>query len=221
MYSAHRDVRPPKPPWIPLEYHDEKAALSYYYSDSNTNVPIRDVSNRNDPKPDPNVETMTYGLFSYCHRQMRKSIVDNGIELLFFCTQRREKYIEENLEKYRTKRVLTGYYRIGWYYEVENGDFMLAARAGRFVNPGFLLDELPPYLRGDRINTWFRSWKYLYRETPKLLLILIDQTPDATGEYISEIRHLEKEALNNYDYMYRNRTEGFSWEDAPRPMKMQ
>jgi len=215
-----QNVRPPNPPWTELEGSDDRAALAIYLSDPNTNIPIRDVSNKNDPKADPNFETLTFGLFSYCHEQMRKSIVKNGIKLLFFCTQRREKYLDGDREKYRAKRVLAGYYKIGWYYEVDSGDFMLAARSGKFVFPGFPLDSLSTYLHGDKLNTGFYQWKYLHEKTPNLLLQLIDDTPDATREYLSEISRLEKKALVNFDFMYRTRTVGFSWKDAPRPMKL-
>lgn len=215
-----QDIRPPNPPWSELEVSDNRAVLAIYLSDPNTNVPIRDVSNKNDPKADPNVETLTFGLFSYCHEQMRKSIVDNGIELLFFCTQRREMYLDGNREKYHARRVLTGYYKIGWYYEVDSGDFMLAARSGKFVFPGFPLDSLTTYLHGDRLNTGFYQWKYLHEKTPKLLFQLINDTPDDTKKYSLEIQRLEREALEEYGFMYLTRKEGFSWEDAPRPMKL-
>lgn len=189
-----------------MEYRDGRAALSFYYSDSNSKIPIRDVSNKNDPKPDPNLETGTFGLFSICHNPMRKSIVTKGIELLLFCTNR------------RSGRVLTGYYRIGWYYEVKKGDFMLAAKEIRFVHPGFPLIELSPYLQGYRIDKRFRGWKYLTVYTSNRLLQLLDQTPDATSQYISEIRRLEQSTLAKYGVMYRNRSTGFSWESAASPM---
>ena len=214
------DVRPPREPWVKLDITDDRAALAIYLSDPNTNVPIRDVSNKNDPKADPNIETLTFGLFTYCHKQMRKNIVNNGIELLFFCTQRRDKYLNGDYEKTRARRVLTGYYKIGWYYEVESGDFMLAAKSGKFVFPGFPLDSLSTYLYGDNLDTKFYQWKYLHDRTPKLLSNLIDDTPDATQMYLSEISRLEEEAMSKYEFMYRKRTEGFTWLDAPRPMKL-
>jgi len=155
------DVRPPRDPWVNLEITDHRAALAIYLSDPNTNVPIRDVSNKNDPKADPNIETLSFGLFTRCHEQMRKSIVDNGVGLLFFSTQRREKYLEGTRERTRTRRVLTGYYKIGWYYEVENNDFMLAARSGKFIFPGFPLDSLSTYLYGDNIDTRILQWRYV------------------------------------------------------------
>jgi hypothetical protein len=53
--NVSRDVRPPNPPWIPIEHRErDRATLCYYYSDSNSAMPVRDVSHKNDPKRDPN-----------------------------------------------------------------------------------------------------------------------------------------------------------------------
>ena len=39
-------------------------------------------------------------------------------------------------------------------------------------------------------------------------------------DYYKKVIGLEKEALVNFGFMYRTRTVGFGWEDAPRPMKL-
>jgi hypothetical protein len=213
--------KPPNKPWIPLNGVDDTAAIAYYISDSMTKVPIRDVTNRNDPKADPNVETKTFGLFSYCHKQMRKSMVDNDVNLLFFCTRRLKEEIDEVGKKTRKGlRVLTGYYRIGWFYEVDEGDYMLVGKEGKFVYPGFPLEDLTEYLRGDNLDSGFEQWKILRNKTPELLLKLFNQTPDSTKLYLQEIKQLEKYALDEYGFMYRKRKKGFSWEDAPKVMKL-
>jgi hypothetical protein len=164
------------------------------------------VSHKNDPKPDPNIETKTYGLFSYCCPAARKSIVKQGIGYQFFCTARRDAI-----------RVLTGYYRTGWCFEVRDDDFMIAAEYCRFVSPGFPLPELMRYLEGCPMGT--RDWRYIPKTAAARLLSLIDETPNATALYKSEIRRLERWSLQNYGHTYRNRTKGFGWEDAPRLMR--
>lgn len=210
--TPHRDVRPPNSPWASLEPGDgSRAALSFYYSDPLSDIPVREVSHKNDPKADPNLETLTFGLFSTCDKRMRATIVKEGVELQFLCTNR------------GGVRVLTGYYHIGWYYKVPatTDDYMLAARTARFVAPGFPLSELTPYLRGDQLDKWFRTFRYIDGETADRLLLLLKDTPDATPQYISEIHRLEQLTLKRDGYIYQGKyPNGFSWDAALRPMKL-
>lgn len=210
--NKSRDVRPPNPPWIPLQPRGgNRVALSYYYGDSRSKIPVREVSHKNNPKADPNFETLTFGLFSTCDKPMRATIVKEGISLHFFCTKR------------GGMRVLTGYYQIGWYYKFPctANDYALAAKKARFVSPGFPLRDLPPYLRGFPIDKWFRTFKYIDGKTANLLLQLINGTPNATPEYLREIRHLEKLSLKRDGYLYRRKyPHGFSWKVALQPMKL-
>ncbi len=215
------DVKPPNKPWIKLEKRDDRSALAYFLSDPNTKIPIRDVSNKNDPKADPNVETETFGLFSYCHRKMRKSMVENGVNDLFFCTRRREQYIDDKGKKrYIGKRVIAGYYRIGWYYEIVKDDIMLAACESRFINPGYPLEMLTEFVGDENIAKRFRDYKYLSPQITKRLIFLMNATPNKIDDYISEIENYEAQAMEKYGYMYRTRKTGFDWDDAPRPMKI-
>ena len=218
--ASHRDVHPPNPPWISLKPGaGDKAALSFYYSDPLSDIPVREVSHKNDPKPDPNLETWTFGLFSTCDRGMRAGIVRQGIELHFFCTNR------------GGVRVLTGYYLYGWYYKVppiKEGskqslldDYMLAAKEARFVAPGFPLHDLTGYLRGVRLDSWFRTFRYIDGETADGLLLLLKDTPDATSQYISEIHRLEQFTSERDGCIYRKKSTGFSWDVALRPMRLE
>jgi hypothetical protein len=214
------DVRPPKAPWQPLEPNERSGgALSFYYSDSNSEVPVREVTRVDDNKSDPNLETLTYGLFSTCERGMRKGIVTRGIEYLFFCTNR------------GGIRVLTGYYKIGWYFKgppVEgysaNGkvldDYALAASNCKFVTRGFPLRDLTEYLKGVHLDNRFRDFKYIDRETSELLAALIDEAGDETQAYLEEIKRLEQVNYVKYGYVYKNweRKEGFGWDLAPKYM---
>ena len=218
-----KNVRPPHKPWIPLRPgRATNAALSFYYSDPRSVIPVRQVGRKNDNKSDPNLETMTYGLFSTCERGMRSGIVKRGIQYLFFCTNRKKG------------RVLTGYYKIGWFhkgpeiigYSGGGGlvlpDYMLAASEGKFVNPGFPLGELTGYLNGVRLDKRFRTFRYINDQTAGLLLKLLLETPDATKDYLSEIKRLEllNQKGSSKGLVYENwgRNAGFSWADAPHFM---
>lgn len=216
--ESSADVRPPNPPWVPLKPGPSgRAALAYYYSDPNSSLPVREVTRADDNKSDPNLETMTFGLFSTCERGMRVGIVRDGMQYIFFCTRQ------------GNQRVLTGYYRIGWYAEgppikgyggrgKPPKDFILAASEMRFVAPGFPLEDLTGYLRGDRVDTPFRAYRYVEKATVGRLVALLDRTPDATDDYLAEIERLEELNLEEYGFRYKNwrREGGFSWEAAPR-----
>lgn len=210
--TLSRDIRPPNPPWIPIKPESgNKAAFSFYYSDPLSKIPVREVSHKNDPKADPNLETLTFGLFSTCDRGMRATIVREGIELLFFCTNR------------KGGRVLTGYYRIGWYYKLPHAlldDYMLAAKEGRFVSPGFPLRDLTGYLHGIQLDKRFRTFRYIDGETAGRLLQLLNDTPDATIQYISEIHRLEQLTLEKEGYVYQRKYTHFGLDVAQRPMRL-
>jgi hypothetical protein len=92
----------------------------------------------------------------------------------------------------------------------------LAASKARFVNPGFPLRDLTGYLRGQRLDTRFRTHRYLDGHIARLLLDLLEATPDATGDYLRETKRLERMNLKKYGYRYENwrRPEGFGWEAA-------
>jgi hypothetical protein len=217
----NQDVRPSNPPWIPLQViSGSKAALSFYYSDRLSKTPIRDVSHKDDPKPDPNLETMTFGLFSRCDNAMRATIVREGIELHFFCTGR--------CGQQGRIRVLTGYYRYGWYFRVPSSgrkpknnvrdDYMLAAKQIKFVDPGFPLADLTDFLHGVRLDRRFRTFRYVDEKTATRLLQLLHNTPDATEQYVSEIKRVEQLVMERDNLLYKNRVSGFSWDVAAEAM---
>lgn len=207
-----QDIRPPNPPWQPLPKNPAHfATLTFYFSDSKSSeIPIRDVSCRGDPKPDPNFETQTYGLFSGCCKNERKSIAEKGLKVQFFCTSRGDN-----------TRVLTGYYLPAWYCPMENGDYAIAAKSARFVSPGFVLKDLVEYLNGYPIHKRFRLWRYVPEGVAYRLLHILNCVPDKTDQYISEIKALENYSLKKYGILYHDRTSGFSWKEAAEYLKEQ
>lgn len=203
--SAIPDVRPPNPPWQLIKKGSASmATISFYHGDAKSQVfPIRDISNRNDAKHDPNLETLTYGLFSHCFKKERKGIVEKGVAIQFFCTTRANN-----------TRVLTGYYRPKWYCTIKDGDYAIAAESARFVSPGYALHDLVSFVEDYSMDQFF-YWKYIRNQKViQRLKLLIDCVPDATAEYITEIHKFEARSLEQYGFMYYNRLEGFSWKYA-------
>ena len=205
------NVRPPNAPWLPIQRGATNiATMTFYYGDAKSPVvPIRDITNRNDAKHDPNLETLTYGLFSVCCKDERKAIVEKGIATQFFCTSRLNGV-----------RVLTGYYHPAWYCRMGEDDYAIAAESARFVSPGFELNKQVSFLEGYPIDRFFRTWKYIRDEKViQRLTLLINSAPDATTTHISEIHQWEAYSLEHYGHMYFDKLEGFSWESALQLMR--
>lgn len=204
--GARRDWRPPNSPWVALKTQDPPTgAVSFYYSDPLARVPIREVTRPGDNKSDPNLETKTFGLFSTCERQMRASVVNNGIPYVFFITRR------------GGERVLTGYYKLGWYSDSvlspRGADFALAASEVRFIEAPIPLSRLRGGL-GEHLRSRFRTFLRVDEKETERLIRLIDQQDDATDLYLSEIDRIER--FNEFHTGHRcwGRKRPFSWEDA-------
>src|SRR3989304_4379671 len=134
MVFSEASVEPPNTPWQELKPRPGAGGyVSFYYSDDLSRLPVRWVTKPADNKSDPNLETLTYGLFSTCARSMRAAIVKRRCPHLFFVTARKKE------------RVLTGYYRLRWYADGVFGgirDFCLAADGARFIEKAIPLPEV-------------------------------------------------------------------------------
>lgn len=204
--GARRDPRPPNSPWVALLPKNPAAgAVSFYYSDPLARVPIREVTRPGDNKSDPNLETGTFGLFSTCERQMRASVVNKGLPYVFFVTRR------------GGQRVLTGYYKIGWYSESvlspRGADFALAASEIHFIEEPIPLARVRGGL-GEHLRSRFRTFLRVDENQTEHLLHLIHERENATDVYLSEIDRIER--FNEFHTGYRcwGRKQPFSWEDA-------
>jgi hypothetical protein len=198
--------RPPGPPWRALT-DAGRGYLSVYYSDPIARYPVRELTRRLDNKCDPNIETLTFGLFSTCEPHMRNRIVADGAATLFFVTKHRGR-----------PRAVTGYYKIGWYTEgvrgAENRDWALAASSARFVDPipvALVVEKVPA------CGGWFRTQKRLDPAATTTLKRLIDRRADRTDGYLRELARVERfaSARTGYAYPSWGRQIGFSWNDAP------
>jgi rubrerythrin len=206
-----KKVVPPPGKWEPL-VDSGRGYLSVYLSERLARWPIRAVTKPGDNKSDPNIETATYGLFSTCEPSMRNLIVRNGIGTVFFITNLNGK-----------GRVLSGYYRIGWFAEgargEENNDFALAASRIRFVQP---IDpkSLDESISG-QVTTWFRTQKQVDVDTTSRLRETIDSREDMTDSYVAEVSRLERFARSRSGFSYPSwgRVNGFTREDAKEYLK--
>jgi hypothetical protein len=99
------------------------------------------------------------------------------------------------------------------------GDYAIAAKSARFISPGFVLTDLVPFLNGYPIHRFVRRWKYIPERVANHLLFLINSVPDATSQYISEVKALEDYSLKKNGLLYHDRTTGFSWEEAAKLLR--
>ena len=194
-------------PWHPLT-DQGRGYLSVYFSEPLARWPVREITRPGDNKSDPNIETGTYGLFSTCEPGMRNRIVHDGAATIFFLTTRRRGQ----------GRVLSGYYRVGWYTEGTQGainrDYALAASSMRFIQP-IVATELPKPLAAI-CSTEFRTMKPIDEDATSTLRELCDRQPDETASYFDEVLRIERfaRARSGYAYPSWGREEGFTWDNA-------
>jgi hypothetical protein len=168
---------------------------------------VRAITLPKNNKSDPNLETLTYGLFSTCEPKMRVGIVNRRVRHVIFVTNIRAK-----------GRHVTGSYELGWYAHgtlwPSTRDFALAACSARFIDPipvrGFS-GEL-----GERLRGRWRSYILLDPEPSADLVAVVSAAPDRTSEYLAEIDRLERinRYLTGYRYVSWKRPEPWGWSDA-------
>lgn len=184
--------------------HNAGGYVSVYYSDDLASVPVRWVTKPGDNKSDPNLETLTYGLFSTCGPSLRSGIVNRRFPHLFFVTN------------WSGRRVLSGFYEIGWFAKANSGrgaDFHLAARDARFVQHPIPLSEVDKEC-GTDLSKPFRSMRLLNATHCRCLTKLLKQQPNAIDLYRSEIDRLERFNLKYTGNRCWGRTKAFEWSDA-------
>lgn len=197
---------PPCPPWRELVHTAASGGyLTIVYNDDMSPIPVRWITKPGDNKSDPNLETLTYGLFSTCGLDLRRGIVKNRYKYLFFATN------------WRGNRALTGYYEVRWYAAepMRPGDFCLAASSAHFLKEPLLLSAIDKSC-GTETSKQFRLYIHLSPDDCQKLLQLIHQFPDYTDEYLKEIDRLERFNLKHggFRYIGWKQYEKFSWQFA-------
>lgn len=184
-----------------------QAFVSFYISDDLARWPVRAITLPKNNKSDPNLETLSYGLFSTCEPKMRVGIVDRGIRHIAFLTNIRSK-----------GRHITGLYELGWYapgtLSPAVRDYALAARSAKFIDPIPLKDFTGEL--GARLQRRWRSYIMLPPEQSAELVDVISAAPDRTPDYLAEIDRLERINLHfaGYRYVSWQRKEPWTWDDA-------
>ena len=206
--SGFEPIFPPAAPWTELEADTPATGyLSVYLSDDLSKLPIRAITRPNDNKSDPNIETMTYGLFSTCERGMRAGIVKNKAQFIIFLCRR------------GNERVVAGYYRLAWKTEgiwhTTKLDYALAADSVHFVDPPIPVSELPEP-GNSTARSRFRLSKRLNAIETQTIVAALDSRPNALEDYLSEIDRVERfQAFHSgYRYVSWQQEEPFSWELA-------
>lgn len=205
-------MQPPNAPWRRHTRNPEAgSAVTIYYSSDLSPLPIRAVErvDRGNPdnKQDPNLETQTFGLFSTCKRSLRSGVRSNHRPNLFFVTNTDEG------------RVITGYYEIGWFAEIpqQDRDFALAAESSYFVEDPIPIGEANERC-GTEMDERSRNLKYPSPQAARHLKGLLHEQPDATKEYIKEIRRVENALRSRTGFTNVNlrKEDHFTWSDAVR-----
>ena len=201
--ASNSPCRPPRSPWSLLETSDGSGGyLSYYFNDELSGIPVRAITTIRDNKADPNLETMTYGLFSLCNQRMRKSIVTRGCRHVFFITN-------------KGGRALSGAYLLKWYVCLAPDDYAVAADSVWFVRSPIPLAEVDRTC-GTRTDRCFRTSLSVSPEDSRKLLRLLKRRPNVTPLYLSEIDRLERfnQKHSGYRYPTAEVSESYSWDCA-------
>lgn len=201
--KTNRIPIPPNPPWVPLDICEASGGyLSYFYNDELSSLPARAITRVGDNKVDPNLETKTYGLFSTCHKSMRKSVVKRGCQHIFFITNR------------KGVRVLAGLYLVKWYVPVApNGDdFCLAADSICFVKYPIPLVDVDKTC-GTNVSRTFRNYLCVNPDECRKIVRLLKRKPNVIKLYLSEIDRLERFNLKygGYKCVTAKERDSYSW----------
>jgi len=195
---------PPNHPWKPLDICEASGGcVGSFLNDDLSGLPVRAITKVGDNKADPNLETKTYGLFSTCHKVMRKSIVKHGHRHVFFITNR------------GGVRVLAGLYLVKWYAPVslDDNDFCLAADSIWFVQDPIPLVDVDRVC-GTNVAHPIRGFKHIDAEQCRKTERLLKRRGNATGSYLSEIDRLERFNLKHggYRYVTAKIRDSYSWD---------
>ena len=203
MRKKQAPLNPPNAPWRKIAIRQGSGGyLTFVFSDNLSRLAVRDVTRPGDNKADPNLETLTYGLFSHCGAKARRGIVKHGCPYLFFMTTKDDC------------RCVTGYYEVGWYaiLSAKQKDYCVAAKEAWFIESPVPLIEVSKAC-GRKMSDRSRGPFRLSVTECKTIRGLILKSPNVTLQYLQEIERLERFNLRcgGYRNISYEQEERFSW----------
>jgi hypothetical protein len=213
----------------------ETGCLVFYYSSRESGIPVRDVrcNWHQGHKPEPNIETMTYGKYACCNcaaRNTAKKDFKNGRKYIFFLTnydpldpqlnpQGRQIVGYYKLKKARKKECCDMRFETCWWWQGEEIKFcypglMLTRDSGLRKPQRFIIDW-----KSNSMSTWGPGRGFWKLEKDHVEILLKWFNARLRSQVISrklwsdEVAKLERANISQYGFAYPRlrRKKGFAY----------
>jgi len=182
-------------PWTPFPASDV-GKLVYFLCTESSVLPIRDVLNDQDQglKLEPNYETATYNFCRFCNQPSVVAAIRHGYRYLLFVT----RYTGLDPRFWGQYHVV-GYYDLEGWVELGTRKAVKAKRM-KFVRIEDAFHVAPEICRKWRTTYGNLRWltQVLRAENLEEVLGHLQRAPDATGEYISEVKKLSHQLVKDF-----------------------
>jgi len=183
------------PKWTPLATN-HVGKLVYFLCTESSVLPIRDVLNDQGqgPKLEPNYETGTYNFCRSCNHPSVVATIRHGYHFLLFVT----RYWGLD-RRFRGQYYLVGYYDLEAWTELGTRKAVKAKRL-KFVKIEDAFHVTPEICRKWETSYGNLRWLTQVLRGEKLEEVLnhLQRAPDATCEYIREVKNLSDQLVKNF-----------------------